>query len=162
MSEVLVRVSSALYNDSEVTINGRREKFTANGRGSYELSFQTDETTEIKITRRHELASPMWLLWSLFFFVISLFGIFDVPYSKKSAICCTVNVSPNGGGLVQITPNIKRDGGAVFVQSDNCGVELTDNSPDDKTIKKRLKTLRIIKALAWVALIVVVVLVVVL
>lgn len=162
MSKVLIRMSEALYNGADVLINGKREKFTANGRGSRELSLDMDGNTEIQIKSNHELLSPLWLVWGLLFFVISCFGIFDVPYSKKAPMTCIVNVSPVEGGVVQFMPCLKKDGTAVTIESHNCGVEVLVNSMEDNLLKKRRKTLRIIKLLMWLALIVTVVLVVVL
>lgn len=162
MNEVLIRVSGALYNNADVLVNGKREKFNSNGRGSYELKVETDNNTEIQIVRNHELLSPLWLLWGLLFFVISCFGIFDVPYSKKSALKCKVNVTPSAGGVVQFTPNNKKDGTAVLVESSNCVADVLENTMDDTLIKKRRKTLRIIKLLLWLALIATIILVVVL
>lgn len=161
MSEVLVRVSNALYNDSQVLVNGNQEKFKYNGRGGYELNVQADESIEIQIERKHELLSPLWLVWGLFFFIISCFGIFDVPFSKRNALSCIVNIIPNGDGFVRINPNFKKVGDVVSIESENCTVEVTDNSPSDQIIKKRRKTLSIIKGILWAALIVTVVLVVV-
>lgn len=162
MNEILIRISSVLYNNSSVLVNGKREKFNPNGRGSYELNVQADDSTEIQIVRRHELLSPMWLFWGLLFFIISCFGIFDVPYSKKSALSCKVKVSPSAGGVVQFTPNNKKDGTAVLVETSNCAVDVLENTLDDTIIKKRRKALRIIKLLLWLALIVAIILIVVL
>lgn len=164
MKELLIRVSSALYNFSEVTVNGQKQKFVSNKRGSYELNVPADEEVEIQITRRSELVSPMWLFWSLFFFVVSCFGIFDVPYSKRGALSCKVKaaVAGSGSGEIQINSNVKKDGKAVVITSKDCEVEELDNSSNDALVKKRLKTLRIIKLLLWLALIATVIVVVVL
>lgn len=152
MSEMIIRISSTLYEGGKVTVNGQEEDFSRNKRGSYELNLTTDENVEIQIERKHELLSPAWLLWGLFFFVISCFGIFDVPYAKRGAALCKVNVIPNGNGSVQFNPIIKGDK-AVNVIASNCTVEELENSSSESLIKKRRKTLRIIKLLLWVALI---------
>lgn len=162
MSEVLIRISGNLYNSADVQVNGQREKFNKNGRGSYELNVTAEGNTEIVISRNHELLSPMWLLWGLLFFVISCFGIFDVPYSNTAALMCRVNVTPGAGGVVQFTPNMKKDGKGVLIESDNCVVEELENSLDNQIIKKRRKTLRIIKLLLWLALIATIVVVIIL
>lgn len=162
MSEFTVRISNTLYDTADIKINGKRQKFSKNGRGSYELKVEADGNAEIALTRNHELLSPMWLLWGLLFFFVSCFGIFDVPYRKTSALTCRVNVTPGAGGVVQFTPNLKKDGKGVLVESDNCVVEELENSLDDKIIKKRRKTLRIIKLLLWLALIAAVIVVIVL
>lgn len=162
MSAVLIRVSSALYNGSEVLVNGQREDFKKNGRGSYELQVPSDVNTEIQIKRKHELLSPLWLVWGLFFFVISCFGIFDVRYSKTPALTCKVNILPGSGGTVYFAPRTIKDGKGVLIDSGDCVVDELENTSDYAIIKKRLKALRIIKALLWVALIVAIVLIVVL
>ena len=108
MNEMLIRVSSALYNKSEVTVNGKKEKFVSNGRGSYELKISANENVEIQIKRRHELNSPAWLFWGLLFFIISCFGIFDVPYGKRGAMSFRANVIPNGHARCSLTPTSKK------------------------------------------------------
>lgn len=162
MNELLIRVSSALHNFSDVTVNGEKKKFVNNGRGSYELKLSTDENVEIQLERKHELLSPLWLLWGLLFFVISCFGIFDIPYAKRGALCCRVNVIPNGNGAVQFNPSVKKDGSAVVITNSDCNVEELENSLNYALIKKRLRTLRIIKLLLWLALIATIILIVVL
>ena len=157
MNQMLIRVSSVLYNKGEVTVNGQREKFASNGRGSYELTVSADEPVEIQIERRHELLSPAWLFWGLLFFIISCFGIFDVPYGKKGAISFKVNVVPNGHCSVQFNPAAIKDGKAVNVVNDNCVVEELENSLGDAVVKKRRKILSVIKLLLWLALIAVVI-----
>lgn len=161
MNGLLVRVSSALYHNAEVTVNGQKEKFENNKRGSYELNISADNNVEIQIERRHELLSPAWLLWGLLFFIISCFGIFDVPYAKRGAMSCKVNVIPNGNGVVQFTPNIQKNGKAVIVANENCTVEEVENSSNDAVVKKRRKILSIIKLLLWLALIATIVFVVI-
>lgn len=160
MSELLIRVSTALYKTSDVLVNGKRENFVYNNRSSYELSVGAD-TAEIEIVRKHELLSPAWLFWGLLFFIISCFGIFDVRYSKNAPINCRFNVTSQGNGIVQFNPHIKKDGTGVIVSNDNCFVETLENSSDEKLIKKRRKTLSIIKLLLWLALIATVVVLVI-
>lgn len=153
MNDLLVRVSNVLYEQSEVLVNGKKENFVSNGRGSYELNINASGNDEIQIVRKHELTSPLWLLWGLLFFVISCFGIFDVRYSKAASLRCTINVVSQGGGKVQLTPNVSRDGAGVVIANSNCEVSVVENTSDSALLKKRLKTLRIIKLLLWLALI---------
>ena len=160
MNGLLIRVSSALYNSADVLVNGKKENFVNNKRGSYELSVEYD-AAEIEIVRKHELLSPAWFLWGLLFFVISCFGIFDVRYPKTAPLICRFKVTTQGNGTVQFTPNIKKDGTGVVVANDNCFVETLENSSDEKLIKKRRKTLRIVKLLLWLALIATIVLLVI-
>lgn len=160
MNGLLIRISSVLYNSSEVLVNGKKENFVNNNRGSYELNVDGN-TAEIQIVRKHELLSPLWLVWGLLFFVISCFGIFDVRYSKLAPLSCRFNVACQGRGTVQFTPSAKKDGNAVLIANDNCTVETLENASDAVKLKKRRKTLNIIKLLLWLALIAVVVVVVI-
>lgn len=153
MSEVLVRVSSSLYKTAEVLVNGQREKFTKNGHGGYELSVDIDDGAEIVIRRNHELLSPLWLLWGMLFFVISCFGIFDVPYSKKATLMCRVRVFANSGGVIQFTPGSKKSNKPVLVESFECTVDELENTSEIALIKKRRKTLGWLKFFCWLALI---------
>lgn len=161
MNELLIRIAGSLYNSTEVLVNGQKEKFVSNGHGGYELNIQADDQTEIQIVRNHELLSPAWLLWGLFFFIISCFGIFDVPYSRTSALSCRVSVTANGSGAIQFTNGKIKDGKAAAIESSNCVVDEIENSLDLETIKKRRKKLRIIKLFMWLALIATIVLVVI-
>lgn len=161
MNELLIRVSNALYNNAEVLVNGKKENFVSNNRGSFELAVSGDDNVEIEIVRKHELLSPAWFFWGLVFFIISCFGIFDVRYSKTALpLICRFNVTSQGKGAVQINPSLKKDGTGVVVTNENCLVETLENSSDETLIKKRRKTLRIVKLLLWLALIATVVLLV--
>lgn len=153
MNQLLIKISKTLYDKSEVLVNGQKEKFADNKRGSYELSVPAENNVEIQITRRHELATPLWWLWGLLFFVISCFGIFDVPYAKQGELFFKANVTSSGSGAVQLNPVVKRNGKGVIVVCDNCFVYEEDNRTDDKTVKKRRKVLTVIKLLLWLALI---------
>ena len=156
MNELLIRISSTMYDSSEVLVNGKKENFINNKRGSYELTVEANDNVEIQLKRNHELLSLLWLLWGLLFFIISCFGIFDVPYAKRGAALCKLNVVSNGNGMVQITPLAKGDK-AVNVTNTDCVVEELENSSSEVLLKKRRKTLKIIKLLLWLALIAVVV-----
>lgn len=160
MNELLIRISSTLYECSKVTVNGLEEDFVRNKRGSYELKVVSDKNVEIQVERKHELLSPAWLFWGLFFFVISCFGIFDVRYATRGAVDCKVNVTAHGNGTVQLNPIIKGDK-AVNVIANDCVVEELENSSSEALLKKRRKTLRIIKLLSWAALIAAIVLIVI-
>lgn len=162
MNELLIRVSSVLYERSEVLVNGQKAEFANNGRGSYEANIQTSGSDEIQIVRNHELATPLWLLWGLFFFIISCFGIFDVGYSKAAPLRCVINVTTTGSGKVQLTPNVSYDGTGVVIANSDCEVSVVENMSDNALIKKRLKTLRIIKLLLWAALIATIIAIVIL
>lgn len=160
MNELLIRVSNALYNNAEVLVNGKKERFVSNNRGSFELAVSGDDNVEIEIVRKHELLSPAWFFWGLLFFIISCFGIFDVRYSKTAPLICRFNVTSQGKGTVQINPCVKKDGTGVVVTNENCFVETLENSSNETLVKKRRKTLRIVKLLLWLALIATVVLLV--
>lgn len=162
MSKLTVRVSDALYDSSEVLVNGQKEKFTKNGRGGYELVCADCGETEIQITRKHELTSNLWLLWSMLFFVISCFGIFDVRYGNVPSLRCKVKVSPTEDCALRFTPGFKKNGEGVIIAQDKCEAEILENSSDAALIKKRRKILRLIKIMLWLALIAAIVLVVIL
>lgn len=156
MNDLLIRISGTFYDNAEITVNGQKQSFTNNGKGSYELTVNADESVEITIERRHELSSSLWLLWGLLYFVISCFGIFDVPYSKRMPLIFKASITSEGGGVAQFNPSIKKDGKAVAVACKNCVVEEKENSLNEALVKKRRKTLTVIKLLLWLALIAVV------
>lgn len=162
MGELLIRVSDALYKSSDVFINGSKVKFNDNGRGSHEINLQVNGQTEIYIRRNHELLSSLWWLWGLLFFVISCFGIFDIPYTRTSPIDCKVSVIVNGSGFIQFTPWPHKDGRAAYIECNNCGVYEVVNFANFELIKKRRKMLSLIKFFIWLALIAAIVLIVLL
>lgn len=118
------------------------------------------EKVEVCIYSYLELNGPLWFLVSMFFFVISLFGIFAPRYDKKCVVCSvkffltlgeqeTVNVK-----FIPPTVNGKEIGGRAVEVSSDFPFEVTENSYSvDMQAKKRRKILFVIKLILWLAVI---------
>ena len=100
-------------------------------------------------------------MFSLLFFFISFLGIFDAHYDKtcrclKYKTVLNINTETN----VKIAFNPFRESGfAVQCTSDSYMEESENEYFIDKQAKKCLKTMRIVKALIWIAFIIIAVVV---
>ena len=68
-----------------VSIDNKIAKLKKNEFGGLTTKYQTEkDEVEIKIfTLPNELNYKFWFLMSLFFYIVSIFGIFDLPYNRN-------------------------------------------------------------------------------
>ena len=88
------------------------------------------------------------------FYIVSIFGIFNVGYDRKCvSINCKFNVKLNDVNNIIIKfNNSTTEQKAVEMQSDCEVVEINNSFVIDKKVKKRLKFLRIMKILSYIAI----------
>ena len=95
MNNINIKIAGA--NDKfrpNVFIDGKEVKYTKNNNGALELNYATEkDSIEISICKYLEISGKLWFLMSLFFFVISLFGIFDAAGITETRMAVSVNSS---------------------------------------------------------------------
>ena len=100
MGTLNIAITGAQRLPLRVTADGAPLGMTRNRHGNLTYSLQTQaQRVKLCIETVHELRSPLWFFASLFFFLISVFGIFDVrrPYDRKGRTLRAVFLVDMGG-----------------------------------------------------------------
>lgn len=144
-----------------LTIDGKVVKTKKNKFGARECDFETDkDTVEIAVFKYQEINGKLWWLLYFLFFVISLGGIFDIPFGRKIVSLTSkfvVKVSEVTDIKLYLNEDAMRNGkskNAIKVVCANEVETLQNTIFADKKAKKRIKIYRILKVVAWVAAIV--------
>ena len=128
-----------------VLIDNKKIKFKKNRMGHRIYEIETDkEEVEIEIFKWFEIESKHWMFFSLFFFMISFFGLFDVnddklPYSLKYKGKIKINEEDN---YLKIILNSFRPGERAFVWEGNCSIDYNDTNIyfiDNMVVERRKK-----------------------
>lgn len=121
-----------------------------------------NESVNIKIYKMLDVGGVWWFITQLFFFLISIFGIFDVRTKNKSLTLeyeADIDLSENTTLTLGLNP--PRDGISAFkVESNSNVTEKSNRFFVDEAAKKKFKYLlisKIVLALAVVAIAIVIV-----
>jgi len=145
-------VNTANINPT-IFVDGKKVKFKKNNFGSIVAETQTDKNeVELSIYKFLELSSPLWWLWAIIYYIVGLFGIFDVFYPKNCySIDCKVKVKLNSTNCkLDISFGSISGEKAIEYSPSNCEVEeLKNEFYLDKTAKNRRKILLVTKIISW-------------
>ena len=156
MNNVNLKVTGGIGLNPNVIIDNRPVKLKKNKYGSLDGNYQTENSEiELKVCRYLELSGKLWLLMSMVFFIISIFGIFNPPYDRKCIqidYLCKIKLKETNDIKIKINTQNAGDK-AIEVESDCEIEEITNTFQIDKVAKKRLVIVRIIEVALWVALV---------
>ena len=156
MNNVNLKVTGGIGLNPNVIIDNRPVKLKKNKYGSLDGNYQTENSEiELKVCRYLELSGKLWLLMSMVFFIISIFGIFNPPYDRKCIqidYLCKIKLKETNDIKIKINTQNAGDK-AIEVESDCEIEEITNTFQIDKVAKKRLVIVRIIEVAFWVALV---------
>ena len=139
----------------QVSIDGNILQFKKNEFDSYECQFQTDNNEiELVVTRELELKYKFWWLFAVISFIVSIFGIFEPFYDRKSiAIDARFKVKLDSQNSIILKFNpLSTQGKAVTLEGANEPGEIENRFYIDKIAKKRWILLLILKILVWIGL----------
>jgi hypothetical protein len=116
--------------------------------GGQIANIQTEKSSiKIRVESFLELQNPMWFLTNIFFFLISLFGLFDIRPTKDLTIVdydATFTLIDEGKNNIALTIDSNK-GPKVFAETP-CQVEEHKNTLEiDEKLRKRRKILTISK-----------------
>lgn len=105
-NELLITVRGITDKNHRLSIDGDDMNISQNKFGSSEVKFATDkDEVEVAIFKYLELSSPLWLVMSIFFFIISIFGIFEPRYDRRCIVYdCKFKVKLCGRTNVALSP----------------------------------------------------------
>ena len=156
MNELTIKMNIAHMPGATVVANGTEVKFKKKDGGLYEGTVPVEESAcTLEIFSYSEYGGKLWWLYSLLFFIVSCFGIFDVPYGDGTRIRykTTLTLSANSEVNIRFNPSIVGKKAVELTTSANSEEE-SNEYYEDEQIKKRRKIMKIVKALTWVAIIV--------
>ena len=80
-----------------ILVNGKRTKLQENeGKKYIQLDTKTN-SHEVIIYQTHHYTGKCWFWWNLLFYIISIFGIFDIRHNKKFlSIDCKLIINTEG------------------------------------------------------------------
>ena len=134
------------FNDvlNTMTINGKKQKLkTVNNVRT--CSVEADKA-EIVIYQTHAYLGKNWFWWSLFYYIISIFGIFDINNNKRCLVVdCRFNVNLDRDKKFVLKIQ-KFEDGEKFAEIEGDEVEILSNVRFfDLEAQKRHKKMKKIK-----------------
>lgn len=150
MKELNFKISGAKKLNPVTEVNGQNIKLKKDKFGNYQSKILVDtDEVDIKVQRYSELNSKLWWLLSIFYFVISIFGIFDTLKEKNCiTIDChlKVNMRETDNGFMELKAKKFETQGKAFEIVSNCnGEEVSNNYYLDNKAKKRKRIMTIVK-----------------
>lgn len=140
-----------------VCIDGEPMKVTKNGFGNLICKYQTEnDKVNVKVYRMLDVGGVIWFITQLFFFIISIFGIFDVHRKEKCFVIdfeIEVDLREENKLTLQLnTP--QKDVQAINIETDLTIKEVSNMYYLDTKAKKTLTVLKITKIVLALAIIV--------
>ena len=153
MSLLTIKVRSLKKYAVQVLVDGRRVKGKSDKTGNMIYTYHTDEDkAKVEIFNVNELSSPLWWLWSIFYFFISVFGIFDSGYGNNFFdVRCNFFVDTTRDANLQVKIGANVDGTRSNVWQCNTVATPIDNEfCKNQLLQKRIKNNKILKVFLWI------------
>ena len=163
MKQLTLHLRGAGRINPTIMIDGQQAKAKKNKFGSLDVNYTTEkDKVEVAIYRHLQLASPLWWLIEIFFYIFSLFGLLDTSRQKDNIVLdCKflVDLTGQDNGEVNVAIRLaKQDSEAIKIDSALPTETLSNVYYVDPKIKKRQTILKWIKLLIFIAVIVTLVL----
>ena len=148
----MAKLEVNLYGSNETiklaTINGKPLKITSvtNGVGCCKMEI-ADNKAELAIYKTHHYSSKFWFLTNLLYFIISVFGIFDVKQDKNCPVIdCRYILYLEEETKIGLKPFTFTDGGKVAEVTSTAPVkEISNIQYFDKVAQKKHKIMKGVK-----------------
>lgn len=145
-----------------VNVDDKPVKFKKNDFGNLICKCQSEnDKVNIKVFRMLDVGGMLWFVTQIFFFIISIFGIFDIHHKERCLVVdFETEVDLNEENKVVLQINSPRENEkAITVQTDLTNQEISNNYYLDSDAKKMLKRLKITKIILALAIIVTIIVV---
>lgn len=133
------------FNDAinSMNINGKKCKFKIGENRTRSCIIEADKA-EIVIYKTHIYNGKCWFWWSLLYFIISIFGIFDVRQNARCLVVdCRFNINLEKDTKTTLKINNFEDGGRFADIESETPIELINNVQYfDKQAQKRHKKMK--------------------
>ncbi|MGN1207874.1 MAG: hypothetical protein ACI4TI_00195 [Christensenellales bacterium] len=156
MKTLNLTVCGAKKISPTILVDNKPVKLKKNKFGNFCALVQTEkDKVNIKVQKINELSSRLWFLMGIFFFIVSIFGIFDVKQSKKDVTFDSefeVNLNKEVTNFELLINSQVVDGKAVEYDCESEVVEIKNLCFENKVVTKRKKILLATKIILWIAL----------
>lgn len=155
MSKISIKTRGSSSLNPIILFDGKEGSVKRNRFGSATHTADVSSSyAEIRIYNIIAESSPLWFLVSLFFFIISAFGIFDVKENRKCfAIDATIKIRLNGDANLELAYLPLGDGAPALEVKGDCDFTVENNVYSvDEVAKKRRKIMLLVKIALWIAL----------
>lgn len=157
MNKLILKLMNPQYNGTVLYINNEFIKPEKDKQGHETYIYETGATSvDVSVYKYLEVNSPGYFLWQIFFFLISLFGLFDRRPEKSCTILkyhSTITLNGSTDVTMRISKS-KKDVTAVQLEAPTEVVEHANVRMTDKRAKKKLKGLKITKFLIFIGIII--------
>lgn len=147
--------------ESICKVNGKNLNYKKNKFGCVETVIENDnEYSEIVIYNFREINCKFWFILEILFYIVSIFGIFDVKRDKKArSLSVRIKVRMEEDNNLKIVFNQFKDGGEAIRIDGDSTYEILDNRYyiDEEALKK-FKILKIAKIFAFIIILVIAIL----
>lgn len=158
MRELEIKLTGTqILGETIVNIDDKPAKFKKNGFGNLVYKYQTEnDKVNIKVFRMLDVGGALWFITQLFFFIISIFGIFDIHHKERCIVIdfeTEVDLKKENKLTLQVnTP--QENAKAINIQTDLTSQEISNKFLLDAKAKKTLKGLKVAKILLTLVIIV--------
>lgn len=162
MKNLNIKVVNKGPFEAYLLVDGKNQKIKKNQFGSLMASVESEkDEVEVVISEWNDYKSRTWFVTNIIFFVISVFGIFDIKTNKRFCSIdfkAKIKMDKEDNNLT-FTYNRFEDGKIAIVHEGDCNIEIFSNKYFIDTVaKRRYKIMRWIKLLIWLLTIMVIVL----
>ena len=159
MKELNLTVArNVILPSPSISIDGKYVPIKKVKNGQVDSIHYTTENdyVEITVTKHYELESKWWFVMSIFFFLISILGIFDTRVGKRFySVQYSARVRLSDVTNLHLTFNRFKEGERAIELKGEAEVEELENVYTlNKKLNKRRKLLIFVKVLLWIAAIV--------
>ena len=147
-----------------ITVDDKPIKFKKNNFGNLTAKYQTaNDKVKIKIYNTLDVGGIFWFITQIFFFLVSIFGIFDLHEKQKCiGLDFAMEVDLKDENKLTLQFNTPRtEGKAINVETDLTYRESSNQYHFDNQAKRTIKRLRWAKVICGIAVVAAIVLVVV-
>lgn len=138
-----------------VKVNGKALRMKKNGFGSFNADIETEEEFVLEIYTWNSLNSPLWFLWEILYFIVSLLGIFDWFRDREYLMVnYRARITANDGANVVLKYLPAEDGQKAIACEGDCAVSEEQNVYlQDNKCRTRSRVVKAAKCVAWIAII---------
>ena len=153
-----LKISGGTSLKPTIYVDGKILKYKKDNFGNLTTTYTTEKSSVlVEIKKLYDINGTLWFLTSLFFFIISIFGIFDLKPDKRCisiVASIKVNITNNSSLKIRFKPRNQTEK-AFELEPTDCEVaeETNNNYFIDTVAKKRYKVMRIVKIFLWLLLI---------
>ncbi len=143
MNTLNLQVVNPYQNNAFIMLDGEIVKLKKSKRGRYEYSYQTKKSSvSVTLYQYSPLLTTFWFFTELFYFIISVFGVFDGYRSKKGltvSLNAEIQLEENTDCLIRLL-NAKVDSPCAVIETANVNV-IENTCFINEKINKRRKAL---------------------